>query len=1297
MAFGIGRSMARRAGRTVAAIVAIVVVGEGSLVPALRIDGAPAAVADVVRVAPASDRLTHPAGPPITVAAPGIDLAVMTPTEPEAAPVDDAAAGLQPSIQYEEAERHAGDRISFTPGGRVSEAFRPRPGDAWPVDGRPPVRLPEGRLDGKAIRGQGQLTPERPPLRGRGGAATDDAAPDSTVDQPTRTGTPIAATTVAFQAAAPVTPGAGDPPVDPSAAVSVNGLRREIFGFLPYWKLNSSLRLDYRKISTIAYFGVGVDGLGRLQKRNADGSTTVGWSGWTSAKLSSIIATAHRNHTRVVLTVQSFAWNTSGAARQRQLLGSPSHRLTLARQIAAAVRDRGADGVNLDFEPLASTYDAEFTALVRTIRAELNKVHRGYQITFDTTGSIGNYPIAAATAPGGADAIFVMGYDYRTGGSSPVGSVAPLHKNGYDIADTIAAYTARVSPSKIILGVPYYGRAWSTSSSRLHGTNMSSTKTGASTAVVYDQAADYLAQYGHRYDTGEQVAWTAYKRENCTGTYGCVTSWRQLYVDDARSIAAKYDLVNAYRLRGAGIWALGYDGARPELWAAIQRKFVSDTTAPRAGIRTLPGRVLNPGFKVTWTGTDDVGVAGYDVQVSIDGGAWRGWIVGTKATSATWYGHDRHGYAFRVRARDPRGNVSAWNVTSTSSGGGALVTGGFGLVRVDGLSKRSAPDTSAPKLGTFASGEILAIVGGPRSADGYTWFQVRGPLSEWGPVRVLSSAVWVAAVGSGRANLTPVKAPNATRVAAAISDLGVGGAGAASIGTSAAAVAHRSFSPNGDGSGDRIAVDWTNDRTLDRLAARVFRADGVLVGSIPLAATSKGHHRWIWNGAVAGRRLPDGRYLATLVGSAGGTTFFNPTASFIKPAFDAYRLTVDTIGPKLTSASISSTLLSPNGDGIRESLVARIAATGADRWSFTVAPLAGQKVGAVVASRSGTGASGAVKWTGRTNTGAVVPDGVYRVMLAASDIAGNQVRRSWNVRVDRTPARITPLATPALFSPNGDGAADAAKLSWSASEPITGTARIYHGATLVRSWSITNAAAGAVTWNGRNAAGTLVGDGAYAFRVSGRDAAGNAAVRATRVVVDRTLSTVRWSASGFFPQDGDAIAAASRATFKLSRSAVVSVGIYQGTKLVRTVWTRRSLAVGTWGWVWNGKTNTGAYAPRGRYEVRVTATSKLGTAVIGRTVLADAFGTTLSASTIKAGQTLTVTFTATEALRALPSVSFVQPGRAAVVRTATSLGSGRYRATFRLASGPVGTATVKISGRDSAGGLNVSTATLRVR
>jgi len=60
-------------------------------------------------------------------------------------------------------------------------------------------------------------------------------------------------------------------------------------------------------------------------------------------------------------------------------------------------------------------------------------------------------------------------------------------------------------------------------------------------------------------------------------------------------------------------------------------------------------------------------------------------------------------------------------------------------------------------------------------------------------------------------------------------------------------------------------------------------------------------------------------------------------------------------------------------------------------------------------------------------------------------------------------------------------------------------------------------------------------------------------------------------------------------------------------------------------------------------------------------------------------------------------VTFTQPGRTGVARTATSLGSGRYRVSFVVATGSAGTATIKVAGRDTAGGLNTSSRSLTIQ
>ena len=760
-------------------------------------------------------------------------------------PLADGAA--LPSVHYRHAEAHATDVFAFEPGDRVSVPFRPRADDAWAVDGKQPSALPAGNATGEEMR---------------------EAKADTTafLDQPV-------APAVAGELAS-ATGDAKDADVASTAVVGASGLRREVFGFLPYWELTaSSTVLDWRTLSTVAYFSVGCTSSGGLWKRNADGSISTGWAGWTSSKMTSVINQAHEHGTRVVLTVSCFAWSNAGASTQASVLGSAGARATLARQVAAAVRDRGADGVNLDFEPIVAGYSDEFTALVRAVRRELNAIAPGYQLTFDAMGSIGNQPIAEATGPGGADAVVIMGYDYRTAGSLVAGSISPLSGPVYDLNDTIRAFTARVPASRLILGVPYYGRAWSTATSELHSKTLNPAKYGAVAEPYYTQAADLAATYGRRYDRVEEAPWAAYRRQTCTAAHGCVTSWRQMYYDDAASLKLRYDLVNRAGLRGAGIWALGYDGARPELRAALADKFLADRTPPLVGIETLPERVRDEGFRVRWPAWDASAIRNYDVQISVDGGSFVPWLTDTNLTNSMILARHGRTYAFRVRATDVHGNTSAWKSTPLDYRGvpGSLAVGGFGRVIIDGLKMRSSPSTGGAIMTTLRAGTALQLIGGPVQHDGYTWFQVSGPMRQWGPVAPIQVGGWVAAYGNGATHVVPRRPVYATRVDAGMSGLRLADGGA------------RVLTPNGDGRQDTLPLWWTNRRSFDRVTLRVWRLNGSLAGTVALPAdkTDRGATRWEWSGRISGVRVPAGAYVLQLQGRKGTTLYNAPSASVL--------------------------------------------------------------------------------------------------------------------------------------------------------------------------------------------------------------------------------------------------------------------------------------------------------------------------------------------------------------------------------------------------------------------------------
>jgi spore germination protein YaaH/flagellar hook assembly protein FlgD len=1066
-----------------------------------------------------------------------------------------------------------------------------------------------------------------------------------------------------------------------------------VFGFLPYWEVSgASTSLNYATLTTIAYFSVGADAAGNLRKRNSDGSLTTGWGGWTSAAMTNVINTAHSHGTRVVLTASVFAWTSTGAAAQRALLGSATARANFARQLTAAVRDRGADGVNLDFEPLVSGQEANFVALLKTLRADLNAIQKGYQITYDTTGFIGNYPLEASVGAAAADAVFIMGYDYRTDGASTSGSVDPLSGPTYDLADTVRQYTARISPSRVILGLPWYGRAWSTASSAPRSTNVSGAKYGYSTAVNYENIPALIAKYGRKWDATEQSPYIAYQRQNCTSTYGCVTSWRQVWFDDAASLALRYQLVTDYGLRGAGLWALGYQGADQTMVKALADAFVVDHSAPEAGIRILPAKATDEGIVVAWSAADVSAVASFDVQVASDGGAWTPWLTATTKTTDVWLGADGHVYAFRVRATDVKGNAGAWNVTSVAGKApSSLAVGGFGRVTLDGLAYRTGPTTSAAKLGSLPAGTVVALTAGPVSADGATWYEVTQPIREWTPVSFVERGVWVAVKTSTATNVAPFHAPNATLVDAGIAGLDFGSGGL--TGTTPNAVAGRTFSPNGDGARDTLRIRWTATLAFDSLTLNVLRPDGSLVGALAVPTRTTGTHTFAWDGTVAGKRVADGGYVLQLAGAVGSKLYRAPSALPATPAQIArFGVVVDTVAPVIASASASASVISPNHDGRSDSAAFSLSATGAATWSFT----ADLGTAAPVRTLSGTGGSMAATWNGTSDTGATVPDGSYTVALAACDVAGNCARRAYPVRVDTAPPVVTSSASQGSFSPNGDGAGDSASLAWTASEPSGGSVSVWRGTTLVRRWTVSTATAGAITWDGRTATGAAAADGRYTVKVDLRDAAGNRGVATSTVTVDRTAGWLRWSGS-FFPQDGDALAPTASISWSQTRSAAVTLAVYNASgELVRTVWTSRSLAAGTHRWTWNGRQADGTYAPQGQYTARLTVVSTLGTQALRRSVWAAAFPLALSAASIRPGQTLTVRFRSVEALKTMPRATLRQPGLAAVTVPATKLADGTFLATFVVKTGAAGPASVTIVASDSGGRANTTVAALAV-
>lgn len=677
----------------------------------------------------------------------------------------------------------------------------------------------------------------------------------------------------------PLAPADGSAASATLAASLPNGLKKQVFGFLPYWMLNASdlQWMRYGLVSTIAYFGVAARSDGSLA------TNSTGWNGWTSSAMTGVINAAHAKGDRVVLTVTMMAWDSASAGAQATLLGNATYRSRLVATIVAAVRNRNADGVNLDFEPLSTSLRSRYTAFVRQLKAALVGARVGSYLTVCTTGGAATwatgYDLAGLTATGAADGIFAMGYDYSWSGSSRAGGVAPMESSYMlDVNQSVSDFLSLMPAAKLIWGVPYYGRTWHTTSSALNATTVAGAS-GSSKAYYYTGAKSLAAAHGRRWDALGQVPWFSYYDSTAR-------SWIEGYYDDAASLGIKYDMINRRGLAGLGVWHLNMDGGVSDLWNLIANKFQKDTMPPSGGIGNMPPVTDAYAIPVRWRAIDvGSGLASYTVQVRDRATTgWTTWQTNVTGTAPTYIGVPGHTYEFRVSAKDRLGNAQPW-VPAMPNPGASLAAGGFASIAADMLNIRSGAGTAYDTLAQLAKGQRVAILSGPVPASGYQWYQVQFAFTEWPSVEYPRTG-WAAAGDSGGAFLVPAVAPTVTTLSPSIA---------------AYAPAARVFSPNGDGRSDTVSVSYSLPSSSSSVRLDVVNAAGALVRSVSYGAQGAGSHTATWDGRTAsGAWASAGGYLLRLVATDARGTHFAPASWMNAALLGRWGVTADRTAPSAT-------------------------------------------------------------------------------------------------------------------------------------------------------------------------------------------------------------------------------------------------------------------------------------------------------------------------------------------------------------------------------------------------------------
>jgi hypothetical protein len=226
---------------------------------------------------------------------------------------------------------------------------------------------------------------------------------------------------------------------------------------------------------------------------------------------------------------------------------------------------RSADGANFDFEPMPSSLTPRYLAFLARFNTAMDARFPGATLVNASSAGAPSSLITGLVPI--VDKQFVMTYNYRWTGSTVTGAIAPLDHAARNVKIHMARFMAYAPKASLILGVPYYGYDWPVTSTIPNATvRADKVKYGAVKSVTYGSALGFLAAHpevARQYDALEGSGFYTYW-DPSHATY------RQVYFEEERSAAAKYEYAITTGLAGVGIWTLGNDAGYTQMWDALE-------------------------------------------------------------------------------------------------------------------------------------------------------------------------------------------------------------------------------------------------------------------------------------------------------------------------------------------------------------------------------------------------------------------------------------------------------------------------------------------------------------------------------------------------------------------------------------------------------------------------------------------------------------------------------------------------------------------------------------------------------
>lgn len=338
----------------------------------------------------------------------------------------------------------------------------------------------------------------------------------------------------------------------------------EVFGWHPYWMGSKWENYPFELLSTISYFSYKVD------PSTGSFKNPIQIEEW---KNTTMIDSAKTKNTRVLLTVSCHGYENND-----EFLDNEFSQDNLISIVSDLVIGRDADGVDLNFEILPYFKREKFNRFVKKLSNDMKEKfvnsNKSFFLSITLPASNSRDIFDVKELQKYADLFIIMGYDYHIGNETQ-GAVAPLRSSensSMSLSNTVKYYLEEgIDPSKTILALPYYGSLWKG--------NLSQSGINVVNSSSFVKPLTY-SEIRTKYIDNEELDIQPSTDENSMTNYYSLTfldnSTEEVWFDDDYTLRKKYDFALSNKLKGIGVWALGYDNGYDDLWNVIEDKFATD-------------------------------------------------------------------------------------------------------------------------------------------------------------------------------------------------------------------------------------------------------------------------------------------------------------------------------------------------------------------------------------------------------------------------------------------------------------------------------------------------------------------------------------------------------------------------------------------------------------------------------------------------------------------------------------------------------------------------------------------------